>query len=64
MISQSSKQSFAHFQTEELLTDMKISFYPVAANDSKLVRTMSNEMVTFVGYFQCTKEEKYQPKGM
>ena len=59
LISQSSEQIFARFQTKELLTDMKINFYPSASIDSKLVRTMSNETHTFVEYFQCTKEEKY-----
>ena len=59
LISQSTEQVFARFQTEELLTDMKINFYPSASVDSKLVRTMSNEKYTFVEYFQCTKEEKY-----
>ena len=59
LISQSAEQIFARFQTKELLTDMKINFYPSASVDSKLVRTMSNETYTFVEYFQCTKEEKY-----
>ena len=59
LITQSSEQFFARFQTQELLTDMKINFYPNASADSILVRTMSNEMYTFVEYFQCTKEEKY-----
>ena len=59
LISQSGEQIFARFQTKELLTDMKINFYPSTSVDSKLVRTMSNEMYTFVEYFQCTKEEKY-----
>ena len=59
LISQSDEQIFARFQTKELLTDMKINFYPSTSVDSKLVRTMSNETYTFVEYFQCTKEEKY-----
>ena len=59
LIKQSGEQLFARFQTKELLTDMKINFYPRASVDSKLVRTMSNEAYTFVEYFQCTKEEKY-----
>ena len=59
LISQSGEQIFARFQNKELLTDMKINFYPGASVDSKLVRTMSNETYTFVEYFQCTKEEKY-----
>ena len=59
LISQSGEQIFARFQSKELLTDMKINFYPSASVDSKLVRTMSNETYTFVEYFQCTKEEKY-----
>ena len=59
LISQSSEQVFARFQTEELLTDMKINFYPSASVNSKLARTMSSEKLTFVEYFQCTKEEKY-----
>ena len=59
LISQSGEQLFARFQTKELVTDMKINFYPSAHIDSKLVRTMSNETYTFVEYFQCTKEEKY-----
>ena len=58
-IIQSAEQIFARFQTKELLTDMKINFYPSSSVDSKLVRTMSNETYTFVEYFQCTKEEKY-----
>ena len=59
LISQSGEQFFARFQTKELLTDMKINFYPRTSADSKLVRTMSNEIYTFVEYFKCTKEEKY-----
>ena len=59
LINQSDDQIFARFQTKELLTDMKINFYPGASVDSKLVRTISNETYTFVEYFQCTKEEKY-----
>ena len=59
LISQSVEQIFARFQTKELLTDLKINFYPSASVDSKLVRTMSNETYTFVEYCQCTKEEKY-----
>ena len=59
LISQTTQQVFARFQTEELLTDMKINFYPSTSFDSKLARTMSSEKHTFVEYFQCTKEEKY-----
>ena len=59
LINQSGEQLFARFQTKELLTDMKINFYPSASVDSKLVRTTSNETYTFVEYFQCTKDEKY-----
>ena len=59
LISQSNEQVFARFQTEELLTDMKINFYHSTSVDSTLVRTMLNERYTFVEYFQCTKEEKY-----
>jgi len=59
LINQSGEQIFARFQTKELVTDMKINFYPSAPIDSKLVRTISNETYTFVEYFQCTKEEKY-----
>ena len=59
LISQSDEQIFAHFQTKELLTDIKINFYPSTPVDSKLVRTMANKTYTFVEYFQCTKEEKY-----
>ena len=59
LISQSDEQIFARFQTKELLTDMKINFYPSTSVDSKLVRTISNETYMFVEYFQCTKEEKY-----
>ena len=59
LISESTDQVFARFQTEELLTDMKINFYSSTSVNSKLVRTMSNENYTFVEYFQCTKEEKY-----
>lgn len=59
LISQSDEQIFARFETKELLTDMKINFYPRTSADSKLVRTMSNERYTFVEYFQCAKEEKY-----
>ncbi len=59
LVSQSAEQIFARFQIKELLTDIKINFYPSASVDSKLVRTMSNETYTFVEYFQCTKEEKY-----
>ena len=59
LISQTTQQVFARFQTEELLTDMKINFYPSTSFDSKLARTMSSEQHTFVEYFQCTKEEKY-----
>ena len=59
LISQSAEQMFTRFQTEELVTDMKINFYPSTSADSKLVRTMSNETYTFVECFQCKKEEKY-----
>ena len=59
LISQTTQQIFARFQTEELLTDMKINFYPSTSVDSKLARTMSSEKLTLVEYFQCTKEEKY-----
>ena len=59
LLSQTTQQIFARFQTEELLTDMKINFYSSTSVNSKLVRTMSNENYTFVDYFQCTKEEKY-----
>ena len=59
LISQSDEQIFAHFQTKELLTDIKINFYPSTSVNSKLIRTMSNEKYTFVEYFQCIKEEKY-----
>ena len=59
LLSQTTQQIFARFQTEELLTDMKINFYPSTSTDSKLARTMSSEKLTFVEYFQCTKEEKY-----
>ncbi|MDA9689738.1 hypothetical protein N9V13_04935 [Betaproteobacteria bacterium] len=59
LTSQSSEQIFARFQTKELLTDMKINFYTSTSSESRLVRTMSNKMYTFVEYFQCTKEEKY-----
>ena len=59
LINQTTQQIFARFQTEELLTDMKINFYPSVSVDSKLARTMSSEKHTFVEYFQCTKEEKY-----
>lgn len=59
LISQTAQQIFARFQTEELLTDMKINFYPSTSVDSKLARTMSSDKLTFVEYFQCTKEEKY-----
>ena len=41
LVSQSDEQIFARFQTNELLTDMKINFYQSASVDSKLVRTMS-----------------------